>query len=111
MATPKQEAANRRNARKSTGPKSAEGKNAVRLNALSHGLRSEAHILPGESRDDFEQLEEQFFAEFQPQGPLETFLLGQMITCAWRLRRAARVETGLFGIVRVNRLEPLAEVP
>ena len=41
MTSDKQAQANRRNALKSTGPKTPEGKDAVRLNALKHGLRSE----------------------------------------------------------------------
>jgi hypothetical protein len=38
MATPAQIEANRRNARKSTGPKTAAGKAASSRNALTHGL-------------------------------------------------------------------------
>jgi hypothetical protein len=43
--------ANRRNALKSTGPRTTEGKAAVRLNALRHGLRSEEVLLPGEDEE------------------------------------------------------------
>src|SRR5205807_417954 len=49
MATIKQIEANRRNALKSTGPKTPGGKAAVRLNALRHGLRAHAVVLPGEN--------------------------------------------------------------
>jgi hypothetical protein len=48
MATPAQIAANRANAQKSTGPRTAEGKAASRLNALKHGLDAESLIIPGE---------------------------------------------------------------
>lgn len=40
MASPKQLAANRRNAQRSTGPKSEEGRRRSAVNALSHGLSS-----------------------------------------------------------------------
>jgi hypothetical protein len=96
MATAKQISANRRNAKKSTGPRSARGKKSVHLNALRHGLRAEAYILPGENRDDLARLEAQFVSEYQPRGALECFLLGQMITGAWRLGRVAEVESGVF---------------
>lgn len=43
--------ANRRNALKSTGPSTPEGKAAVHLNALRHGLRSEQILLPGEDKE------------------------------------------------------------
>ena len=38
MTSPKKAEANRRNALNSTGPRTPEGKAAVRLNALKHGL-------------------------------------------------------------------------
>jgi len=38
MATDRQIAANRKNAQKSTGPKTPEGRAAVRLNGVKHGL-------------------------------------------------------------------------
>ena len=41
MATEKQFEANRQNAQKSTGPKTPEGRAAVRLNGVKHGLTAE----------------------------------------------------------------------
>ncbi len=52
MSTPKQIAVNRRNAEKSTGPRTAEGKAKTRLN-LKHGLTAETILLPFESQHDF----------------------------------------------------------
>ena len=40
--------ANRRNALRSTGPRTPEGKHASRLNAFKHGLRAEAMVIPGQ---------------------------------------------------------------
>jgi len=48
MTSDKKAEANRRNARKSTGPKTSEGKAAVRLNAIRHGLLLQDVLLPGE---------------------------------------------------------------
>ena len=42
----KQQQANRQNAQQSTGPKTAEGKTAVRFNALTWGLRARSLMLP-----------------------------------------------------------------
>ena len=49
MATPAQIAANRRNARKSTGPKTGQGKRTSSRNAVKHGIHediSEAELKP-----------------------------------------------------------------
>jgi hypothetical protein len=51
MTSEKKAEANRRNALKSTGPKTPEGKDAVRLNALKHGLLSQEILLPGEDEE------------------------------------------------------------
>jgi len=56
MATPAQILANRTNAQKSTGPRSAEGKAVSRFNALKHGLDAESIVLPGEDPADYEAL-------------------------------------------------------
>src|SRR5450759_5377218 len=55
MATLKQFEANRRNSQKSTGPKTPDGKSAVSMNALRHGLRARSVLLPGEDRNEFNQ--------------------------------------------------------
>jgi len=96
MATPRQVSANRKNTEKSARPKSTIGKNTFHLNALRNILTAKEQILPGESRADFDLLEVQFYEEFPPENGLEDFLLGQLIACAWRLRRVAQVESGVF---------------
>ena len=50
MSSARQAAANRQNALKSTGPKTPDGKAAVRLNALRHGLLSQEILLPGRTK-------------------------------------------------------------
>ena len=69
MASKRQLAANRRNAKKSTGPKTPDGRAAVRLNGLKHGLSAETLILPGENQSDFTELLQSFEAEHQPATP------------------------------------------
>ena len=56
MATEKQINANRQNARKSTGPKSPEGRAAVRGNALRHGLTAKSIVLSTEKETDFNEI-------------------------------------------------------
>jgi hypothetical protein len=96
MTSDKQAQANRQNALKSTGPKTAEGKAAVRLNALKHGLLSQEVLLPGEDRAALEELSARLADELQPVGELEALLVEQITAAAWRLRRLRRVEAGIF---------------
>ena len=96
MTSDKQADANRRNARKSTGPKTPEGKAAVRLNALKHGLLSQEILLPGEDQEALRELSERLRAELQPVGELENLLVDRIIASYWRLRRLERVEAGIF---------------
>ena len=54
MATREQREANKRNAKVSTGPRTAEGKEKVAFNALQHGLSAKKIVLPNERAKDFE---------------------------------------------------------
>src|SRR5918994_2985270 len=96
MTSEKQIQANRRNALKSTGPKTPEGKSAVRLNATTHGLRSQEVLLPGEDPEALKELDENLRAELQPVGELENLHLDGIVAAYWRLRRLRRVEAGIF---------------
>src|SRR5215212_1612403 len=96
MASKKQIQANRRNALKSTGPKTPEGKALARLNATKHGLLSQAVLLPGEDEDALKELAERLRAELQPVGEMESLLVERIIDAVWRLRRLSRVEAGIF---------------
>src|SRR5215212_3545546 len=96
MTSDKKAQSNRRNALKSTGPKTPEGKAAVRLNALKHGLLSQEILLPGEDEEALRELGESLRAELQPVGELESLLVDRIVASYWRLRRLGRVEAGIF---------------
>ena len=105
MASQKQIAANRQNAQKSTGPKTPEGRAAVKLNSVKHGLTASTLVLPGEDAADFESLFDSLEAEHAPATPTETMMVRQMAMASWRLRRLYEVEAGYYTL----RLEDLAE--
>ena len=96
MTSLKQIEANRRNAQKSTGPTSAEGKQRASRNALRHGLTAETVIVPLEDADDYEAFEESVAASFDPETAVERELILRLTSLLWRLRRATSIETGLF---------------
>jgi len=96
MSSQSQIDANRRNAEKSTGPTTPEGRAAVRHNALKHGLTSEVLIPMDEQRPAFDLLCDAFVTEYQPVGPTEESLLENLVAAKWRLGRARKEETGFF---------------
>src|SRR5712691_12673118 len=96
MATFKQFEANRRNALKSTGPKTPEGKAAVSMNSLRHGLRARTVVLPGENREEFNQLCDDLEREWAPQSRTAKFYLEQMAVSQWKLTRMEVAEAGIF---------------
>jgi hypothetical protein len=96
MATQKQIEANRRNAQLSTGPRTPQGKEAVRLNALRHGMRARTVVLPGEDRQEFHRLCDNLEAEWQPLTGTELFYLEQMAISQWKLTRMEVGEADVY---------------
>ncbi|MEK6676686.1 MAG: hypothetical protein AABZ47_13670 [Planctomycetota bacterium] len=98
LMTDRQRSANRKNARRSTGPKTQSGKRRSSRNALRHGLLAKAVVLQSsnsqETRADFDALIKDFIHELRPQNVLEETLVERIATCYWRLRRAQRFEVG-----------------
>jgi hypothetical protein len=109
MTSEKKSEANRRNALKSTGPKTPEGKAAVHLIALKHGLLSREVLLPGEDEEALRELGERLRAELRPVGELEDLLVDRIIAAYWRLRRLGRVEAGIFAWELYEELAERAE--
>ena len=96
MTSDKQIEANRRNAHKSTGPRTQEGKARVGSNAVKHGLLSQDVLVPGEDREALRELSEQLREELEPVGELEDILVDRIVAAHWRLRRLGRVEADIF---------------
>src|SRR6478735_611147 len=95
MASPAQINANRANALKSTGPRSAEGKSASRFNALKHGIDAASIVIPGEDPADYDALAAGYHRDFRPQSPSESFHVDTMLRADWQKRRRQRVEADL----------------
>ncbi len=94
----KQIEANRRNAQNSSGPKTANGKAVSKMNALKHGILSKQVLVQGingkESSRELMALQQRFWDDLQPVGPVEEMLVDQIVTAHWRLRRALTAEAG-----------------
>src|ERR1700733_9888828 len=98
MTSYRQIDANRRNARKSTGPITQEGKQRSRCNAVRHGLTAETVIGALEDAEDYRAFEEAITADYDAQSAVERELVLRLASGLWRLRRATTMETGLFEI-------------
>jgi hypothetical protein len=97
MATPRQIAANRRNAQRSTGPKTVQGKQASSRNAVKHGLL--ARIIPAETQG-WQELITGLYESLRPQDELQRFLVDQIAHCMIRLQRSAGCEERWLGTSR-----------
>jgi hypothetical protein len=98
MTSFRQTQANRRNASKSTGPTTEEGKQRSRGNALRHGLTAETVIGALEDAEDYKEFEAAITADYDAQSAVERELVLRLASLLWRLRRATTIETGLFEV-------------
>jgi hypothetical protein len=96
MATAAQIQANRSNAQKSTGPRTAEGKERASQNAVKHGLLAKEAVIQGEDPAEFEMYREGMLRTLAPVGPVEEMLAERVVGLSWRLRRAERLQNIAF---------------
>ena len=95
-ATKAQIRANRENPKKSTGPRTEEGKARVSLNALKHGLLARDAVLPEEDPAEFDRQLRDLERDLRPENSLEFELVRQIADAQWRMRRLVRIETGFL---------------
>ena len=104
MSTKAQIKANQKNAQKSTGPKTAQGKNVVSQNAIKHGIFTDS-VIKGENEADYEDFHDKFLAELYPVGMVETMLAERVISLWWRLRRAERMQNQAIDDMIENQID------
>lgn len=94
--SPRKIAANRRNARRSTGPRTPEGKAVAALNARRHGLLARDPVVPGEDADAYAAVRDRLHKDLAPVGELEEFLVDRVASLSWRLARLTGIEAALL---------------
>ncbi len=104
---PDRAAINLRNAQKSTGPRTPEGKSRSRFNAVKHGMTAKTLVLPDEDADVLQMRVETWIADLQPQNDVEQFLVEQAVHASWKLDRAERAEVAQLS--RIIGSVPIAE--
>ena len=104
MLSEKQLKANQANAKKSTGPKSADGKKRSSLNAVRHGLTGQVVVLPTEDMEAFKQFTSAIVDSFKTADAAEKQLAQSYADLQWRINRATSVESAMYtlGIMEQN---------
>jgi len=111
MATESQMLANRRNAQKSTGPRTIQGRAAVSQNAVKHGLYARQDIISLESQADFDLYRELMLSELAPASPMESVLAERIVTLSWRLKRVCRIQNQAIDALKEdNTSSPLTKL-
>ena len=98
MTSLRQIESNRRNAQRSTGPKTQNGKARSSQNAVRHGLTAETVIGQLEDPADYRAFEQAVTTAYDAETAVERELVLRLASLLWRLRRATSVETGLLQI-------------
>jgi hypothetical protein len=106
MATEKQIEANRRNARRSTGPKSQQGKETVSRNAVKHGIYANNVLVLPEEESEYRRLADAIYEDFGGGTAFERVLVNKMISSIWRSTRADKIEAGLLADAILNEQRP-----
>jgi hypothetical protein len=96
MATEAQANANRKNSKKSTGPRTPEGKTISSRNSLVHGMTSGKFLPPDGDPDEFFQLLDQFRDRFQPFDQAEDALVERLVAAEFKMRSVRYLDAGLF---------------
>jgi hypothetical protein len=94
----KQLEANRRNAQKSTGARTAAGKANSSRNNLRHGLTGHISLLPTEDREAHDNFCNELIDSFTPETPMERQLAQSISEDSWRLNRARAMENNMFAL-------------
>jgi len=110
VAAEKQILANRRNAKASTGPKTAAGRDKSSRNSLKHGLTASQVTVFDESPAAFVLFHKRMSEARNPADAFEEQLVEEIACCAWRLRRSRRIEAALFEAGRLAAEDDFAHV-
>jgi hypothetical protein len=109
MATAKRTEANRRNAQKSTGPRTEEGKRTSSLNAYKHGLTGQRVIMTAEEAEARDRFTNSIFEDLKPVGAMEETLVQSIADSHWRIHRAVAIEDNIFAAEAWNEENRAAE--
>ena len=88
--------ANRQNARKSTGPRTDEGKARSSKNAITHGVFCQGVVIVKEDEPLFKALRKEFIRDLKPQRHIELQMVDKIVECTWKQRRLRITESAEY---------------
>jgi hypothetical protein len=107
--TPSRAEASRINGSKSRGPKTEQGRRAVSLNAVKHGLTAETVVLPNESEEEYQAELRDYLQHFAPANKPEADLVRELAAAHWRLARYTGIEATLLDLEMERQRERVTE--
>jgi hypothetical protein len=96
----------RENAKRSTGPRTPEGKKRSSLNAFRHGLTGQIVVHTPEDQEAFKKHCDAIREALDPKGALETDLAQAIAEDRWRLNRARALENTILALGQSEHLPP-----
>ena len=105
----KQLAANRRNAKRSTGPSTPQGKAVVSKNGLKNGFSSDQIVIKSEDRAQFDLHRSQMIEELAPDTPVESYLADRIVKLSWKLQRVDYIQNQTIDALAAPKTGPLAK--
>ena len=96
--------ANKMNAKKSTGPKTANGKNRASMNSLKHGLNARKFMLKDENIEEFEEYKKGILKSLNPKDFLLYDIALQIVFCGWNFRRYQFLQSTILNIKNLKKV-------
>src|SRR5579884_3214383 len=98
MVSEKRIEANRRNAQRSTGPRTPAGRARSSMNALRHGITGQVSIMNEEDRVAHDKFVQDLIAGLKPEGAVELQFASVIAEDFWRLQRIRAVENDMLAL-------------
>ena len=90
--------ANRKNAQRSTGPRTSAGRARSSMNALRHGITGQVSIATVEDRAAHDKFIQEIIDRLRPEDPLELQFASLIAEDFWRLQRIRAVENDILAL-------------
>ena len=102
MATAAQIVANRANAQKSTGPRTAEGKENSRRNAIDHNLTGTRCLRTKEEQAAFDAYSDRILPTLTPADEFQLEIARRIVSTMFRLAQVPTIEASMIAAVRFS---------